>query len=190
MPGMLRKPGKGWHGRRREKGSGAERGNRTACEGPVGYWKDFAVFPEGGGNHRCFGTKREVTRFRCSPAPPGGHGGWDRLGSKNKIRANETTWVQVNRMGGGCRGRQWKILVLTRMCSYIPGRNFDKTQVFYRETKPHNNCSLGQLLTDCPTEAVPMSCSRDKPGCELWAMLEMQLLAHLFFSPPLNKVFF
>lgn len=116
--------------------------------------------------------------------------GGDRLGSKNKIRANETTWVQVNRMGGGCRGRQWKILVLTRMCSYIPGRNFDKTQVFYRETKPHNNCSLGQLLTDCPTEAVPMSCSRDKPGCELWAMLEMQLLAHLFFSPPLNKVFF
>lgn len=134
--------------------------------------------------------QREVTRFRCSPAPPGGHGGWDRLGSKNKIRANETTWVQVNRMGGGCRGRQWKILVLTRMCSYIPGRNFDKTQVFYRETKPHNNCSLGQLLTDCPTEAVPMSCSRDKSGCELWAMLEMQLLAHLFFSPPLNKVFF
>lgn len=93
------------------------------------------------------------------------------------------------RMGGSRRGGKWKTVVLSRMRSYIPGKSPHKTQVFYRETKPHNNCSFGQLLTDRPTEAVPTSRSRDKPDRELRAILETPANSPPF-SLPLSEVFF
>lgn len=62
--------------------------------------------------------------------------------------------------GGGHRGGKWKILVLSRMHSFGPGINSDKTPAFYSKTKPPDNGSFVQPLPIAQQRRVPRAAQR------------------------------